>query len=139
MYKKALFNCIEEIWKRGLLKKGVGLCHGISGNAYSFIITHYYLNQNQNNNNNNNNNNEEFEKENKIKEELINRAYCFAEYSLIGDKNNNKIIKELLNQPDVPLSFFNGLAGAVLFYFDLLLYSSPSSSASPPCFPCYDL
>ena len=27
----------EVIWKRGLLNKGVGLCHGISGNAYALL------------------------------------------------------------------------------------------------------
>ena len=28
---------LDHIWKYGVLKKGFGLCHGISGNAYSFI------------------------------------------------------------------------------------------------------
>jgi lantibiotic modifying enzyme len=28
---------LEHIWKFGVLKKGFGLCHGISGNAYTFI------------------------------------------------------------------------------------------------------
>jgi hypothetical protein len=26
-----------NIWQRGLLKKGLGLCHGISGNGYAFL------------------------------------------------------------------------------------------------------
>ena len=36
--------CLEQarracqcVWERGLLRKGVGLCHGISGNAYCFV------------------------------------------------------------------------------------------------------
>ena len=28
---------LNHIWKFGVLKKGFGLCHGISGNAYAFI------------------------------------------------------------------------------------------------------
>ena len=28
---------LEHIWNFGILKKGFGLCHGISGNAYAFI------------------------------------------------------------------------------------------------------
>jgi lantibiotic modifying enzyme len=28
---------LDHIWKFGVLKKGFGLCHGISGNAYTFI------------------------------------------------------------------------------------------------------
>ena len=29
---------LNHIWNYGVLKKGFGLCHGISGNAYSFIF-----------------------------------------------------------------------------------------------------
>ena len=29
---------LDHIWNYGILKKGFGLCHGISGNAYSFIF-----------------------------------------------------------------------------------------------------
>jgi hypothetical protein len=28
---------LNHIWEYGILKKGFGLCHGISGNAYTFI------------------------------------------------------------------------------------------------------
>ena len=28
---------LNHIWKYGVLRKGFGLCHGISGNAYAFI------------------------------------------------------------------------------------------------------
>lgn len=28
---------LDHIWRFGVLKKGFGLCHGISGNAYAFI------------------------------------------------------------------------------------------------------
>ena len=27
----------EVVWERGLLLKGLGLCHGIAGNAYAFL------------------------------------------------------------------------------------------------------
>lgn len=27
----------DDIWNRGILKKGFGICHGITGNAYAFI------------------------------------------------------------------------------------------------------
>ncbi|GIQ92399.1 lanthionine synthetase C-like, partial [Kipferlia bialata] len=27
----------ETVWERGLLRKGVGLCHGIAGNGYAFL------------------------------------------------------------------------------------------------------
>jgi hypothetical protein len=28
---------LKYVWEYGILKKGFGLCHGISGNAYLFI------------------------------------------------------------------------------------------------------
>ena len=36
-YLEAAKKSCDVIWKRGLLKKGYGLCHGISGNAYAFL------------------------------------------------------------------------------------------------------
>ncbi len=35
--KEVLQVNLDHIWKYGVLKKGFGLCHGISGNAYAFI------------------------------------------------------------------------------------------------------
>lgn len=35
--KEVLDVSLNHIWKYGVLKKGFGLCHGISGNAYTFI------------------------------------------------------------------------------------------------------
>jgi lantibiotic modifying enzyme len=34
-YLESLLKTGEVIWKKGLLKKGNGICHGISGNAYA--------------------------------------------------------------------------------------------------------
>ncbi|KAJ1563721.1 hypothetical protein HK405_001014 [Cladochytrium tenue] len=30
-------SAADVVWERGLLRKGVGLCHGVSGNAYTFL------------------------------------------------------------------------------------------------------
>lgn len=32
----------EVVWSRGLLKKGYGLCHGVSGNAYSLMALYTF-------------------------------------------------------------------------------------------------
>ena len=32
----------ECVWKKGLLRKGFGLCHGICGNAYSLMSLYSY-------------------------------------------------------------------------------------------------
>ena len=36
-YIEAALNCGEAIWNRGLVLKGPGLCHGITGNIYPFL------------------------------------------------------------------------------------------------------
>lgn len=35
--KEVIEVALNSIWKFGVLKKGFGLCHGISGNAYAFL------------------------------------------------------------------------------------------------------
>ncbi len=37
VYLEAALGCGEVVWRRGLLRKGYGLCHGVSGNSYTFI------------------------------------------------------------------------------------------------------
>ena len=36
-YLDAAVACGEVVWTRGLLRKGYGLCHGVAGNAYTFL------------------------------------------------------------------------------------------------------
>jgi lantibiotic modifying enzyme len=36
-YLSAAEQCGGVVWKRGLLRKGYGLCHGAAGNAYTFL------------------------------------------------------------------------------------------------------
>lgn len=39
-YLKAVVDCSKVVWQRGLLTKGYGICHGVSGNAYSFLCAY---------------------------------------------------------------------------------------------------
>lgn len=36
-YLDAALKCGEVVWSHGLLKKGYGICHGVAGNAYTFL------------------------------------------------------------------------------------------------------
>ncbi|EEC17115.1 conserved hypothetical protein, partial [Ixodes scapularis] len=36
-YLEPLRKSVDVIWRRGLLKKGYGICHGVAGNAYAFL------------------------------------------------------------------------------------------------------
>ena len=37
-YRTAALKCGECIWRKGLLKKGPGICHGIAGSGYAFLV-----------------------------------------------------------------------------------------------------
>ncbi|TPX63719.1 hypothetical protein SpCBS45565_g06388 [Spizellomyces sp. 'palustris'] len=43
-YLSAAKEAADLVWKRGLIRKGVGLCHGISGNAYLFLTLYRLTN-----------------------------------------------------------------------------------------------
>lgn len=40
----AAIEASEIVWARGILKKGVGICHGVAGNAYLFLYLHRVTN-----------------------------------------------------------------------------------------------
>jgi hypothetical protein len=37
VYLEAAGRCGEAVWGQGLLKKGPGACHGVSGSAYALL------------------------------------------------------------------------------------------------------
>ena len=37
-YRTAALRCGECIWRKGLLKKGPGICHGVAGSGYAFLV-----------------------------------------------------------------------------------------------------
>eukprot|EP00457_Paulinella_chromatophora_P003543 gb/GEZN01003551.1/.p1 GENE.gb/GEZN01003551.1/~~gb/GEZN01003551.1/.p1 ORF type:complete len:506 (+),score=46.41 gb/GEZN01003551.1/:79-1596(+) len=115
-FKAAAVEAGEVVWTRGLLRKGVGLCHGVSGNAYVFWklaeLTGNAL--------------------------WMDRVKCFAQFSLHHGPPRLKALTEpdssehkkktgkgsttlssLWATTDEPWSLMNGAGGAVLFYYDL--------------------
>lgn len=93
IYRTACLKAGEVIWNKGLLRKGPGLCHGISGNAYAFLLL-YRLTMNK---------------------KYIYRAKMFAEFM-----NSEEFLREA-RVPDNPESLYEGLAGTVCFLSDLLV------------------
>ena len=83
------------LWKRGLLKKGVGLCHGISGNAYALQAVGRYENR----------------------AVTTRRVHAFARFAL-------EHLSSLENVPDDPYSLYNGLAGFCTLLIDVLMYDA---------------
>ena len=37
LYKNEALICGENIWEKGIVKKGYSICHGVAGNAYAFL------------------------------------------------------------------------------------------------------
>ncbi|XP_041496247.1 lanC-like protein 2 isoform X2 [Microtus oregoni] len=91
-YLKEAMECSDVIWQRGLLRKGYGICHGTSGNGYSFLSL-YHLTQDK---------------------KYLYRACKFAEWCLDYGAHGCRI-------PDRPYSLFEGMAGAVHFLSDILV------------------
>ena len=74
------------------MRKGIGLCHAICGNAYPFLKLF------------------EMTKD----PAYLYRAWYFVWFSLAPGHS-----KQLQNQPDEPNSLFNGRGGACCFFTDL--------------------
>lgn len=87
-------NAAEVVWNRGLLRR-VGLCHGISGNAYVFLSL-YQLTGN---------------------EEHLYRAKAFACFLL--DRAHKLISQGEMRGGDTPYSLFEGLGGMAYLFLDM--------------------
>jgi len=102
----------EVIWRRGLLStKGPGLCHGIPGNGYALLTLH------------------RADPRSEAGMTWLRRARHFAVF--VAGR-----CAELLPYADRPYSMFEGLAGALAFWHDVLRASECPEEAGR--FPGYD-
>lgn len=93
-FLNAAVAAAEVVWNRGLLKR-VGMCHGISGNAYAFLSL-YRLTGNV---------------------EYLYRAKAFACFLL--DRAHKLIAKGEMHGGDSPYSLFEGIAGMAYLFLDM--------------------
>ena len=89
---EACLRCGECVWRKGLLTKGPGICHGIAGSGYVFL-TLYRLTGDR---------------------KQLYRARRFAQAL------DDKTIMGQLGRPDCPFSLFEGIAGTVCYLRDVL-------------------
>ena len=128
-------RCCDVCWHRGILKKGFGLCHGIAGNAYSFLSVCRI---------------EGADTESMVASKQYRRASCFARillqapapasdalraeidsvHTAIGSQPDKQ--RFLAGSADFPFSLFEGRAGEACFLADML---DPASA----CFPAYEI
>lgn len=91
-YLKALRTSADLVWKKGFLRKGPGICHGVAGNGYVFLLLHRLTNESK----------------------YLYRAAKYME--LLTDSE----FKYRARTPDRPHSLYEGVAGTVCFLIDLL-------------------
>ncbi|XP_027197937.2 lanC-like protein 2 [Dermatophagoides pteronyssinus] len=90
-YLDAAKKAADDIWQRGLLKKGCGLCHGTAGNGYAFLRLFQSTND----------------------QKYLYRACKFAEWCFQPNQHRTRIA-------DRPYSLFEGLAGTIYFLADCI-------------------
>ena len=111
---RSLDLALKSVWENGLLKKGFGICHGIAGTGYSFLMMHRYTGA----------------------DEYLYAAYKFAE-AVEKDEIKREVTAFVDPQrfkvgvPDFPYSLMEGLGGTICFFCDLL-------HSKMAAFPGYD-
>ena len=111
---RSLDLALKETWEKGLLKKGFGVCHGIAGSGYAFLIMYRYTGA----------------------DEHLYAAFKMAE-AIRSDEIKKHVDVYMDSQrmvvgvPDFPYSLMEGLGGTICYFCDLL---HPNSAA----FPGYD-
>jgi Lanthionine synthetase C-like protein len=108
-YLQAAKTCAEVIWKRGILKKGYGICHGVAGNGYALLQVYqctgvsfeFYFKNNDN-----------FSDITLQDNRYLYEALQFADWCTTYDEFQGGV-------PDRPNSLFEGLAGTIYFMIDV--------------------
>ncbi|XP_021118240.1 lanC-like protein 3 isoform X3 [Heterocephalus glaber] len=91
-YLDTCIRCGELTWQKGLLKKGPGICHGVAGSAYVFLLL-YRLTGNS---------------------KYIYRAQRFAQFLFTEEfKAGSRVLESIY-------SLYEGFSGTVCFLIDLL-------------------
>ncbi|GAM23125.1 hypothetical protein SAMD00019534_063000 [Acytostelium subglobosum LB1] len=103
----------EAVWTYGVLTKGVGLCHGISGNAYSFLLLYMHTRY---------------------------KKYLYQCVEFLKLCCNNDFLEQL-KTPDHPNSLFEGRGGLVWILSDVIALSRMIDSTGnlPETLPYLDI
>ncbi|XP_062940694.1 lanC-like protein 3 [Cynocephalus volans] len=91
-YLDTCIRCGERMWQKGLLKKGLGICHGVVGSAYVFLLL-YWLTGNS---------------------KYIYQTQRFAQFLFTEEfKTGSRVLESIY-------SLYEGFSGTVCFLIDLL-------------------
>ena len=98
-YLQSAIRCGETAWTMGLLKKGPGICHGVAGSGYVFLLLHGLTGE----------------------QKHLYRAQKFADFMQTEEFPRGA------RQPDCPRSLYEGWAGTMCYLVNLMNHESPSS------------
>ncbi|XP_011700738.1 PREDICTED: lanC-like protein 3 homolog [Wasmannia auropunctata] len=82
----------DLVWRKGLLRKGPGICHGVAGNGYVFLLLYRLVGDKR----------------------YLYRAAKFADFMNLPQFQVDARI------PDSPYSLYEGIAGTACFLADLI-------------------
>ena len=122
-FKETAFLCNNCLWERGLLYKGNGVCHGMSGVVYGLLKLYRYT------------------KNDLYLKEAI--GICFGTF----DPEVQSLVKEYVDPqrkckgiPDTPYSLMEGEGGNLVMYYDLLsILLNKNNSDFIALFPGYEI
>lgn len=122
-FKETALKCNNCMWSRGLLYKGNGVCHGMSGIVYGLIKLYKYT------------------KDDLYLKEAI--GICYGTF----DPQIQNLVKEFVDPqrkckgiPDTPYSLMEGEGGCLVMYYDLVsLLLKKNDSDFIGIFPGYEI
>nr|XP_026491888.1 lanC-like protein 3 [Vanessa tameamea] len=94
--QKFLNACVkagDAVWQKGLLRKGPGICHGVAGNGYVFLLLYRLTGE----------------------DKYLHRAIRFVDFM-----NTDEFMRDA-RLPDNPESLYEGTAGTACFLADVLV------------------
>jgi len=91
-YLQSCLRCGDLVWEKGLLRKGPGICHGVAGSGYVFLLLYRLTGDKRH----------------------LHRALQFAGFLSTQEFQHGA------RTPDCPYSLYEGLAGTACFLSDLL-------------------
>ena len=121
-FNDTAFFCNHCLWERGLLYKGNGLCHGMSGVIFALIKLFKYSNNDL-----------------YLKEAI---GICYGTF----DPEIQNLVKEYVDPqrkckgiPDTPYSLMEGEGGCLVMYYDLMSILLKKNTDFNGIFPGYEI
>ena len=121
-FKNVAIKCHKCLWERGLLLKGNGVCHGMSGIAFALMKLYQFT-----------------------KEELYIKEALAVAYATFDPNIQNLVSKyedrqrKAIGKPDTPYSLMEGDGGLLIMYYDLISLINGDNDCMTKVFPGYEI